>query len=773
MPTDLAQKAAGVKRTRSRGNSLKIDKEEIANRIFDFYQKDDRDRTEDISARLQRYAKYRQWTEGRDWIGEESSDAAIPDMTTTSLRIQDTLHNAVMSQRPTIVSKAESRQNKDKQESIDNLIDSQIFVEQNGEKIVEELAENFVNDGVYTAFIPWINEKRKVTDLRIFDPIPDQIVPEVYFKQLLSEVYPQEQGIPNKSGWDWKIGEEEVSFYTKSDGRVEMISTKEAEVFNGPRPIVLDYDDVLHPHRAANLQAPSPSNPGGASHVIIRDFPIVSEIKNLKRSGYYDLLSEEDLEKLENVSQDINKQEMKRQKDDFQGTHEAGREKVKSHKGLTRLICFDLYDIDGDGIDEDVIWWMILETKTLLKAKIMTEMYPAIPPRRPFAEASLLPVKGRRNGISILEMMEGLHDLTKQIFDQMVDNGTLTNSPFGFYRANSSIKQETIRLWAGELYPVSDPKNDVFFPSFSNQSQAFGVNMVTLIGQMAEKLSTVGDLQLGRVPAGKASALRTVKGMQTVLAQGEARPERILRRFFMGLTEIWKQIHELNQRFLPEKKKFMILGYKPDQDPYREIKDRSEIEGRFKFDFGANILNTSKTMLQESLNAMMMTYVSPIAFQLGIVTPENVYRLFRDFGKSLGQDPDNRYLTPPTPGANKPKILAEEAITMIMDNEIPQGDPMEGPMEHLQKLQQFQFEEIQREMPFLDGYQKQVFAQYFASVIEKVKEQQRQAQLMAAAQQFGQQGQAQPGGQMEGPPMVQENELLDESLPTAGGGGNV
>ena len=42
---------------------------------------------------------------------------------------------------------------------------------------------------------------------------------------------------------------------------------------------------------------------------------------------------------------------------------------------------------------------------------------------------------------------------------------------------------------------------------------------------------------LGVMDLFNSSALRTVAGMQTVLAQGDARPERILRRFFSGLVD--------------------------------------------------------------------------------------------------------------------------------------------------------------------------------------------------------------------------------------------
>jgi hypothetical protein len=37
---------------------------------------------------------------GKDWPWEGATDFANPDMMTASMRLQDTLHNAVMSQRP-------------------------------------------------------------------------------------------------------------------------------------------------------------------------------------------------------------------------------------------------------------------------------------------------------------------------------------------------------------------------------------------------------------------------------------------------------------------------------------------------------------------------------------------------------------------------------------------------------------------------------------------------------------------------------------------------
>jgi hypothetical protein len=145
---------------------------------------------------------------------------------------------------------------------------------------------------------------------------------------------------------------------------------------------------------------------------------------------------------------------------------------TKSHEKLTRLMVFDCFDVDGDGQDEDVIFWFILETKTLLKAKYLTEVFPANPPVRPLAEAHLFPVPGRRFSIGVLEMMEGMHDLLKQFFDQGGDAGTIANSPVRVLPATSNMRPEVIRLWPGEMYPLSDPKNDVHFPTLGIRARA-------------------------------------------------------------------------------------------------------------------------------------------------------------------------------------------------------------------------------------------------------------------------------------------------------------
>jgi hypothetical protein len=306
------------------------------------------------------------------------------------------------------------------------------------------------------------------------------------------------------------------------------------------------------------------------------------------------------------------------------------------------------------------------------------------------------------------------------------------------------------------------------------------MNVLTVVGGYAEKLTMQGELQFGRVPVGRSSALRTAAGMSMVQGQGDARPERMLRRFFMMLTEVWAQIHELNKRFLPPNKTIRILG--PDADPagsFMTIAQAREIDGRFDFGFSANAFNTSKSALQQALKELMGVYITPLAMQLGITKPDGAYRLLRDYGEANGQDP-HQYLTPPSPGADGPILMAEEAIAAIMNGNPPRGLPAEGggAREHLEKLLGFMNSD---EFGLLKPSDVGLFKAHLMNVRELAATEEKQKALLAAAQQF-QQGQTGKSSEPQGkggeppptdqPPQISGNdELIDETLPGAGGGG--
>jgi len=781
---------------RVRKRSLPLDHEALAAYIVENLEQDLTERSDWNELRIQRYAKMRGWREPKTFPWDDASNAHIPFLITESLRTQDTMHNAVLANHPVVESMAVQHVNQGKQGKIDSLIDYQVFTEQPGEEIVATLIQQYVEDGVFLAYVPWVRYDETVKDVRIFPAIPPDSSIADGVKTAIRQIYETVIGMEplDEEGfrWDATILEEGVerdlhieAYIQEVDARVELVIQKASRVYDGPVIIPKSIDEWVAPARSGNVQPPSPSNPDGAAHVCLLDYPQLDEIRRLKQQGHYDLCTDEDLEEMEaSASQDPEQGEQnagqKILKDAFEGVapsqHRDQPEEASGTGKLTRILAFLGWDTNRDGLQEQIVVTMIKETRTILRVRHLTESYPSDPPFRPLASAGYLPVSGRLYAISLIELLESIHDLLKTTFDKMDDAATLKNLPWFAYKPTSGLAPQAISIAPGEGVPMNDPKNDIAVPPFGSNGEAYGMNMIALLNQFAERASMQGDIQFGRVPQGKSSALRTAAGMKSLLARGDARPERILRRFFSGFKDVYRIIHELNQRFLPKKKEFRLM--EPDlqgNSVYDNVADLEAISGRMQFMFKAGMFNSNKEVATQILQTLMQILINPLMLQMGVVTAKEIHTLLTDFIKLVQQDPA-RYLNAPQPGPPTMQATAEEAVSLLLAGRMPNGTtPAEGPQVHRQKIQQF----MQRpDFEDLDPFTQALFRVYISQLQQQAQQAQQQQQLMQAAQQFQQSagGGGTPGPQGQGGapntgaggnPPLGPNELLDESLPGA------
>lgn len=785
-----------------RKRSLIKEPEKVVAKLIDKFNGNIQDRSDWAERRIQRTAKYRGWREIKTYPWENASNAHLPIIMTDVQRTEDTIHNAVLSTRPVMNAKAANRSIEPKEKTVDQLLDHQVFVENQGETKIGNLISSFCQDGQFIAYTPYIKEKQKTSRANVLDFPPANVSWDAWILKQLQVLYPKSTILPGKNApWQWIVREEhpltgeivtnKLDVYQDTDdAQVQLVCHKDEVIFDGPALIPKELEDIVVPGRCENLQPYSMSNPTGASHVFMVEYPSKDEVLRLVDSGFYDEVGPKELAAIRALmepkgdAQDPEAQKILQ--DDLTGVT-PNMKSDPADEPLTRIMYFGRADLDNDGFEEEVVYWYLKEPRIMLRARYLTEVYPVVPMRRPFSMAKYLPVNGQFYAIGLIELMESGYDIIKKTFDQMIDSGDLTNTPWGFYRPMSGIRPEVMRMGPGDLYPTNSPKDDVYYPTLPQGMAAFGSNVIAMVGQILDQATLVGQLQLGGVPQGKSAALRTTSNMQALLQQGDARPERILRRFFTGLVEIWTQFHELNQIFLPKEKKFRISSaVTKEKDPYVTITNREDITGRFEFEFGASILNTNRALAQSALGDMLGMLINPLLFQLGIVTPTNVYTLLADSIKARGQDPE-KYITPPSndPMANGPKISLEDAIMSIMNGYFPYGSPMEPLQEHLQKLQEFVKDP--NNIGHFSPSQVQMLSQYAAQRIQEFQQQMQQAQMMANAAAMQQQvgggpqgasdGKPGPKGQASPPnmgvggnPQVNQREALDESLPGAGGG---
>lgn len=773
------------------------EKDAFIKKVLDWYEDDLRDRSDWSQRRMQRYAKLFGWLEPKNYPWPNASNQHVPMLMTNSLRTQDTLHNAVLSSRPVVSAIAINKGDAEKGKQVDDLQDYQFFVEQNGEEKISQLIDSYVNDSRFVAFIPWVKEKRKARELHPLPAVAPRLDPRPTVEGVLQDMF-QGADIQEVSKTKYKITyisdpmkdpEEIEAEYYEDDGSYYLCLTREKIIFDGPCPIPKPLEDIVVPSRCENLQPPSPSNPTGADHVIMVDYPSWDEIYRLYKRGYYDLLTDEDIESMEekvegeigdtNISVDTEIEQQKVLTDTLAGQNYGNA--ASTSRRFTRLTFFGKHQFADDDFEEEVVARLILgpnhDVKALCRLRYLEEEYPRedLSRPRPFAVSpAFIPIPGQWFGVGMLELLEHMHDLTKIVLDQMIDKHTLSNIPWFMYRSASGMRPEVLRMAPGEGYPVSNPQTDIAFPQMPLQDQTIALNLITMIQQWAERQSMQGALQMGAVPQGKASALRTSTNMMSVLQQGDARPEHILRRFFKGLAEIHQHMHELNKVFLPKHKQYRVSGVPLSAaDPYREVKDPKDIGGSFQFDFKANALNTSKAFKSQALSELLPVLVNGLALQLGISDQETIFTLLKDLIESKGLD-DHKYIKTP-PGAELPKVSAQEAMGQIFQGILPTGRPAEGAQMHLQLLGQFQ--QDPRFMAELQGNSSLsvIFQAYVQQVQALAQQEQMQAQM---AQQFAQamgggggqpgpDGQVQPGADQmtpQGP-----NQPMDESMPGARG----
>ena len=751
----------------------KEEEEEIVRFVLDRFTTDEGERQDWMDRRKEQIAKANGWFGPKDFPFENSSNTFPPIIITACYRVISVLFNAVMSNRPTVQSKAKQKRHEGNQPRIDQLLDHQVFEESFGEQRLDDYINHFVFDGLALAHTAYVKDSCLITEVRVLPKIPlidteaEKIFPDVIEEILQDDDTSITEAKSSEDKWTWKVkmvvkGEKikaTVDFFERDDGLIEAHVKRPMTIHDGPVFNVEELENIVVPARCSNLQPPGPANPHGAPYVN-RLFSVRNdEIWRHWKKGTYDLMTEEKWKAIKasspaigtNSSQAEQKAEELDRQEGVQPQIPRGTTAEERFYPIDGIEHYGRWiidkDEDGDGEEVDVIFTVLKESKQLVRARFLTEIYPSIPPMRPFAEARFIPVPNRFYAIGLRALLEPIQDLVKDLHDSNFDWGTIRNMPSFFYRASSGLAPEVIRLQPGEGYPLDNPAQDINFPQWGNQDNTWIFNTLAVVERMGEKLAMESDVNHGRVPSGKASALRTVGTTVALLQQGDVRSEQVLRRLFFGIIQIYKAFHKLNQRWLPKEKEFRIIGMpKEGESSYLTVHPQ-EVTGDVNFDFKATMLNTNRQALSQALMEAIGITVSPLALQLGIVGPDQVYRLIKDYEKSRDLDWES-YTKPPTPNADKPGITAEEAISTIIDGMIPDGSPIEGVQEHLQKLIEFQQGDDFGRVDTPDKVN--MFAFYLKNVMMQAQQEMQAQQLAAGAEQMqqflGNQGQGQNGG---------------------------
>ena len=209
------------------------------------------------------------------------------------------------------------------------------------------------------------------------------------------------------------------------------------------------------------------------------------------------------------------------------------------------------FDVDGDGIDEEIV--IDFHWKTMTVVSIRYNWYSDL--HRPYRGCPYVPVEGRFWGIGIGKQNEQFQEEITTMHRQRLDNATLANMGMVAIKKNTDYGPEE-PIFPGKMWLLDDPTKDItpfklseIYPSsFSNES-------VTL--NYSEKRTGVNDMILGQESGGTPG---TATGDLARLAEGNKRFDAVLKNVRRWLSQLGTDLLANYQQFGDQDRHWLILG---------------------------------------------------------------------------------------------------------------------------------------------------------------------------------------------------------------------
>lgn len=371
-----------------------------------------------------------------------------------------------------------------------------------------------------------------------------------------------------------------------------------------------------------------------------------------------------------------------KQLDDFT----TGLNKLGSIAGAKMYNIYESYlryDIDDDGIDEELVVWVEDRSKRVIRVTFLERVGPG--QKRPFVVKKFIPQSGPY-GKGLGEILYGLNNELDYIHNQRLDYGTLQNLPFFFYRAASGLNPVKLNLGPGMGVPVDDPQGDVNFPRL-NGGTSYGFQEEQQVTRYGENASGITQFSLGNIQ--QQGATRTATGTAALVNELNANIDIHIKRYQRGYKKNLVILDLQLQDLLPLGTIIRIVGI-DGQDVYKRFENREAIKWQADFELTANSINSNKAIERETAQMLLQQLANPIALQTGIANQSNLYAAYKNLLQKFEIRDIDAYITKPQDSPDSP-FTAKDEINMIIAGVEP---PLVIKDKHQEKLAFFdQFEQ--------------------------------------------------------------------------------
>ena len=354
---------------------------------------------------------------------------------------------------------------------------------------------------------------------------------------------------------------------------VELDVSGEKVVHEGATLDVFDTEDLILPPDAKDIKT--------ADWVAQRVWMSVDQIARKRKDGSYNVLSSQEFNQ-------IRKDDDKTSLDTMAGDEESAGNRTKSvlegtdtEIGRNKREVFNWFgkwDINNDGLDEEVICTVHGKTGILMRVALLDDVYPH--GKRPFILVTHDKRAGRPYGRGLSRTLAALDDAMNTAINQFFDRGTLINALFGFYKPGEGMPDEDIDISPGKFIPSDDPKN-ITIASAPDYSNIF-INFLSFIESYVERLTGVSDATVGRMAPGR----RTATEVDTTMGEGSMGFGMKSQQFQHSVGEAITQMFQLYQAFIPDGFEIKInptiynsmISEQKDLTEYAQLKQQQEMQ---------------------------------------------------------------------------------------------------------------------------------------------------------------------------------------------------
>jgi len=575
---------------------------------------------------LERLIRYRQsWQDfvdaGLNPAFEGAHNVHIPHTFSAIKAMHARIFQAIMGITPAFSLKPRTKVpetfKEDKEELLNWVIGSYSNKGDGWEKTIDVDIQNFVGDGTSITKQYWLKDVRKFTDVDEEIRLPIQL---------------DEDGYPIVD--EKEIEKEELLFDCPI---LEPVKIEDLYIIGRKATDIDDADIIAHSQQYTK-----------------------SDLIKMTKLGFFFKDQVDEVIKTEptQINPSPNRMNVSvKQLDDFT----TGLNKLGSIAGAKMYNIYETYlryDIDDDGIDEELVAWVEDSTKRILRLTYLERVGPG--GKRPFVLKKFIPQAGPY-GKGLGEVLYGLNNELDYIHNQRLDYGTLQNLPYFFYRASSGLNPVEIRLGPGMGIPVDDPQGDVSFPRV-NGGTSYGFQEEAQVTRYAENASGITQFTLGNIS--QQGATRTATGTAALVNELNANIDIHIKRYQQGYKKNLYILDLQLQDLLPLGTIIRVVGM-DGQDIYKRFENREAIRWQADFELTANSINSNKAIERETSQMLLQQLANPIALQTGIATQTNLYAAYKNMLQKFEIKDIDAYITKPADAPDSP-YTGKDEINMII-----------------------------------------------------------------------------------------------------------